>query len=91
MDQEKFDQWSDQFQTMMRQLQHHQAALQSITQTMPLADSNDLSTSSVQLDVEKQLRKMSNDIRALGFCYNKLSDAVKNIDNSKEKQTADFI
>ena len=77
MDLEKFDKWSAQFETMLDQLQFHEKAMQSAAHTHPIADTEYLSDCASQVAAEKHLRKIANDIRGLGFCYNNLRESVE--------------
>ena len=75
MDIENFNKWSDQFQTMLSKLTEHEQSLQMTRQTQ-LSKGQIASSCVAQVAVEKHLRKMANDIRALGFCYNNLREAI---------------
>lgn len=76
MDLEKFDKWSAQFQSMLSRLELHEQALQTAAKSHPLADTPDLSDCASQVQTDKYLTKMANDIRALGFCYNSLRESM---------------
>ncbi|MCJ8270729.1 MAG: hypothetical protein MJK04_15165 [Psychrosphaera sp.] len=75
MDIEKFNKWSDQFEVMLNKLTEHEKAMQT-TRQQQIADESSITSCSAQVALEKHLRKMANDIRALGFCYNNLKDSI---------------
>jgi fumarate hydratase class II len=75
MDIEKFNQWSDQFQTMLSKLAEHEQSMQMARQKQA-SEVLLVSSCITQVAVEKHLSKMANDIRALGSCYNNLREAI---------------
>jgi hypothetical protein len=75
LDIEKFNKWSSQFEVMLNKLTAHEKAMQ-ITRHQQIADESSIASCSAQVTLEKHLRKMANDIRALGFCYNNLKDSI---------------
>lgn len=77
MDIDNFEKWSLQFETMMTQLDGHGKAMQAAARRYPLADTEYLGTCATQAAMEKHLKKLANDIRALGFCYNNLRGAIQ--------------
>lgn len=76
MDIESFTKWSGQFAAMLTQLEGHEKAMRAAAQRHPLADTEYLGTCATQASMEKHLKKLANDIRALGFCYNNLRGAI---------------
>ncbi|MFT5162044.1 MAG: hypothetical protein ACI9FJ_000612 [Alteromonadaceae bacterium] len=76
MDIDNFDKWSGQFEAMLSQLAGHEKAMQAVAHRHPLADTEYLGTCATQASMEKCLKKLANDIRALGFCYNNLRGAI---------------
>jgi hypothetical protein len=77
VDIEKFDKFSDQFDSMLIQLKSHEKAMLSAAHSHPLADTAYLSECASQVSTEKHLTKIGNDIRALGFCYNNLRASMQ--------------
>ena len=75
MDIEKFNKWSDQFQVMLGKLTEHEQTMQAARQ-FQLTEGAGVNSCVTQVALEKHLRKMANDIRALGFCYNNLRDSI---------------
>jgi hypothetical protein len=75
VDIEKFNKWSDQFEVMLNKLTDHEREMQT-TRQQQIADESSIASCSAQVALEKHLRKMANDIRALGFCYNNLKDSI---------------
>lgn len=77
MDIDNFEKWSGQFEAMLAQLDGHEKAMQAAARRHPLADTEYLETCATQASMEKCLKKLANDIRALGFCYNNLRGAIQ--------------
>lgn len=75
MDIEAFNKYSSQFETMLGKLVDNEHTLQEIRKRQ-LADHGSVNACITQVAVEKQLRMMANEIRALGFCYNQLKKSI---------------
>ncbi len=75
MDIEEFNKYSHQLEVMLSKLVDNERQLQLIRQRQ-LADVGAVNACITQVAIEKQLRKMANEIRALGFCYNKLKQSI---------------
>ena len=73
MDLEKFDKWSKQFNVMLNKLNEDQQAMKNARKSEANVLYADYQT---QIAVEASLRKMANDIRALGYCYNHLRESI---------------
>lgn len=86
MDIEEFNKYTAQLQSMLGKLVDDEQTLQMIRQRQ-LADSGAVNACITQVAVEKQLRKMANDIRALGFCYNKMKASIVANSNAEQLDT----
>lgn len=80
MNYDDFDKYAAQLRLLKAQLEQRNITNQTINED-PHQTSLNLSNS--QIEIEKQLRTMANDIRALGFYYNKLRASVMPKQRSK--------
>jgi hypothetical protein len=61
---------------MLSKLNEHENNMKAAKLEHQLSEGTGLGSCVTQVALEKHLRKMANDIRALGFCYNNLRKSI---------------